>query len=93
MKTYPVSEDFLRWVFGENLCIKFEPNTLIFSKDIKRKPRLEVEKRAITPIITGGVYPKWKTDLYFMIIYLCIKSESNTLIFSEDIKLKVEKGP
>ena len=27
-------------------------------------------------------------DLYFMIIYLSIKYESNTLIFSKDIKVK-----
>ena len=36
-------------------------------------------------------------DLYFMIIFLCIKYESNALTFSKDIKRKpffaVEKGP
>ena len=35
-------------------------------------------------------------DLYFMIVYLCIKYESNSLMFSKDIKQKlfcnVEKG-
>ena len=62
------------------LCIKFESNTLIFSKDIKRKPFFKVSKWAITSIIFG--------DLHFMIIYLCIKFESNTLIFSKDIEWK-----
>ena len=42
--------------------------------------KVEVEKRAITLIIIGGFYPK-SNDLHFMIIYLCIKYESNTPIF------------
>ena len=42
---------------------------------------------AITPIITGGFYPK-SNNLYFMIIYLCIKYESKSLIFSKDIERK-----
>ena len=45
----------------------------------------------------GWILPKIKLDLYFMIIYVCIKYESNTLMFSKDIKRKlffnVEKGP
>ena len=45
----------------------------------------------------GQILPLIELDLYFMIIYLCIKYESNTLMFSEDIKWKlffnVEKGP
>ena len=40
-----------------------------------------------TPIIIGGFYAN-KFNLYFMIIYLCIKYDSNILIFSEDIKQK-----
>ena len=43
------------------------------------------------------VLPVLELDLYFMIIYLCVKKyEFNTLMFSKDIKLKlffkVEKG-
>ena len=43
------------------------------------------------------ILPLIEPDLYFMIIYMCIKYKSNTLIFSKDIELKpffkVEKGP
>ena len=44
-------------------CTKFESNTPILSKDIVRKPFFKVEnfsklKRAITPKIIGGFYPK-----------------------------------
>ena len=44
----------------------------------------------------GLSVPYLELDLYFMIIYLCVKFEFNTLMFSKDIKLKlffnVEKG-
>ena len=47
--------------------------------------------------IIGGFYPKSNLDLYFIIIRLCIKYESNTLIFSKVMEwkpfFKVEKGP
>ena len=44
---------------------------------------------AITPIIIGEFYPKSNlNELHFMIIYLCIKFESNTLIFSKATELK-----
>ena len=43
------------------------------------------------------ILPYIELDLYFMIIYLCIKYESNTLIFSKNIERKTlfkdEKGP
>ena len=46
---------------------------------------------------TSWILPLIQLDLYFMITYLCIKYESNTLIFSKDIELKsffeVDKGP
>ena len=32
------------------------------------------------------ILPEIKLDLYFLIIYLCIKYESNLTIFSEDIE-------
>ena len=42
------------------------------------------------------ILPYLELDLYFMIIYLYVKFEFNTLMFSKDIKLKlvfnVEKG-
>ena len=45
------------------LCTKFQSNTPTLSKDIARKPFFKVEnfsklKRAITPKIIGGFYPK-----------------------------------
>ena len=43
------------------------------------------------------ILPQIELDLYFMIIYLCIKYGSNTPIFSKDIKRKlffnIEKAP
>ena len=54
-------------------------------------------KRAISLIIIGGFYPTLNLTYIFMIIYMCIKNESNTLIFLKDIQGKpffeVEKGP
>ena len=56
-------------------------------------------ERALTLIKFGSFYPKLNDlyFLYFMIIYQCIKYESNTLMFSRDIKWKLffntEKGP
>ena len=52
------------------LCIKFESNTLIFSKDMERKPFFTVEnfsklKRAITPKIIGGFYPKSNLTTFY----------------------------
>ena len=40
------------------LCVKFEFNTLMFSKDIKLKLFFNVEKRVVTPSKIGGFYPK-----------------------------------
>ena len=43
------------------------------------------------------ILPSIELNLYFIIIYPCIKYESNTLIFSKDIErklfFKAEKGP
>ena len=37
----------------------------------------------------GLILPYFELDIYFMIIYLCVKFEFNTLTFSKDIKLKL----
>ena len=67
------------------LCIKYESKTLIFSKDIEGKRFSKLEKGHNSHNV-GGFYPKSNLTLYFMItIYLCIKYESNTLIFTKDI--------
>ena len=41
----------------------------------------EVEKKDKSLTIIGRFLPLIKLDLYFMIIYLCIKYESNTIKF------------
>ena len=48
---YPKSNDLYFMIIY--LCIKYELNTLIVSKDIERKPFFSIEKGAITPIIIG----------------------------------------
>ena len=44
----------------------------------------------------GLILPELEFDLYFIIIYLCVKYNFNTLMYSKDIKLKlffkVERG-
>ena len=57
------------------LCIKFESNTLIFSKDIERNPFFKVEtfqswKRAITPKTIDGFYPK--ANLTYILWYILV---------------------
>ena len=59
-----------------NMCIKFGFNTLIFSKDIERKPFFQswnffqIWKRAIIPKITGGFT---KSNLtYILWLYTCV---------------------
>ena len=82
------------------LCMKFESKTLIFSKDIERKTFFNY----FSTLIKGrnSKYYSWilpliELNLYFIIICLCIKYESNTLIFSKVMErkpfFKVEKGP
>ena len=39
------------------LCMKYESNTPMYSKDIARKPFFIRRSRAITLIIIGGFYP------------------------------------
>ena len=39
------------------LCMKYESNTLMYSKDVARKPFFIRRSRAITLIIIGGFYP------------------------------------
>ena len=75
------------------LCTKFQSNTSTFSKDIARKLFFKVEnfsklKRAITPKMIGGFYPKSNLTYIFMIIYLCIKFQSKTPVLSKDIARK-----
>ena len=68
------------------LCMKYESNTSMFSKDIARKP-------FFTEIKGHNSDNKWilsiiELDLYCMIIYLCMKYESNTSMHSKDTARK-----
>ena len=77
--------------------IKYESNTQInlFKKISEGKHLLKV-KKSHNSHNNGLILPYLELDLYFMIIYLCVKFEFNTLMFSKDIKLKlffnIEKG-
>ena len=45
-------------------------------------------KKGHNPHYNWRILPSIDLDLYLMIIYLCIKYESSTLIFSKDIEWK-----
>ena len=85
------------WLY--TLCIKYESNTLMFSKDIiiSNRNYFSTLKKGRNSKNNWWILPLIELDLYFIIIYLCIKYESNTLIFSKVIEqkpfFKVEKGP
>ena len=70
------------------LCMKYESNSLMYSKDITRKPFFIRRKKTISLIIIKRILSFIELDLYFMIIYLCVKYESNSLLFSKDIARK-----
>ena len=58
------------------LCTKFQSNILTLPKDIAWKPFFKVEnfsklKRAITPKINGGFYPKSNLT-YILWLYTCV---------------------
>ena len=82
-----------------HLGIKYESNTqinLFLKKKISEGKHLLKVKKGHNSHNNGLILPYLEIDLYFMIIYLCVKFEFNTLMFSKDIKLKlffnVEKG-
>ena len=67
-----------------------------FLKKISEGKHLLKVKKGHNSHNNGLILPYLELDLYFMIIYLCVKFEFNTLMFSKDIKLKlffnIEKG-
>ena len=68
------------------MCIKYEAYTLIFSKDINRKPFFKQKfklKRADSQNNWSSL-PKIKRDLYSIVMYLYIKYEADTIIFCKD---------
>ena len=71
------------------LCIKYESNTQIFFNKISKGKHFLEAKKGHNSHDNGWILPYIELDLYFMIIYLRIKYESNTLMFSKDIKRKL----
>ena len=69
------------------LCMKYESNTSMFSKDIARKPFF-TEIKANNSDNNEWILSIINLDLYFMIIYLCMKYEFNTPMYSKDIACK-----
>ena len=62
------------------LCVKYESNKPMYSKDIAQKPFFIPRSRAITLIIIGGFY------LYSnLTCILCVKYKSNAPMYSKDI--------
>ena len=68
--------------------MKYESNTLLFSKDIARKPFFHIEIKGHNSDNNWWILFVIKLDLYFMIIYLCMKYESNAPMYSKDITRK-----
>ena len=79
----------------QKMKLKKGTNQSFFKKISEGKHLLKV-KKGHNSHNNGLILNYLEPDLYFMIIYLCIKFEFNTLMFSKDIKLKlffnVEKG-
>ena len=62
--------------------------SIFFKKNIRRKHILKV-KKGHSSHNNGLILPILELDLYFIIIYLYVKYEFNTLMFSKDIKMKL----
>ena len=68
------------------LCIKYESNTLMFSKYIERKQifnYFSTLKKGHNSQNNWWILPLIELDLHFMIIYLCIKFQSNNQSFQK----------
>ena len=70
------------------LCMKYESNTSTYSKDIARKPFFQTEIKGHNSDNNWLILSIIKLDLYFMIIYLCMKYESISPMYSKDIARK-----
>ena len=57
----------------------------IFLKKISEGKHLLKVKKGHNSHNNGLILPYLELDLYFLIIYLCVKYEFNTLMFSKDI--------
>ena len=72
----------------QKMKLKKGTNQSFLKKILEGKHFLKV-KKGHNSHNNGLILPYLELDLYFMIIYLCVKFEFNTLMFSKDIKLKL----
>ena len=70
------------------LCMKCESNSPMYSKDIPWKPFFLPKIKGHNSDNNWWILQVIELDLYFMIIYLCMKYESNTSLYSKDIPRK-----
>ena len=59
------------------LCMKYESNSPMYSKDTVRKPFFYSEIKGHNSDNNRWILSVIELDLYLMIIYLCMKYESN----------------
>ena len=80
----------------QKMKLKKRDKSIFFKKNISEGKHLLKLKKGHNSHNNGLILSYLELDLYFMIIYLYVKFEFNTLMFSKDIKLKlffnVEKG-
>ena len=67
-------------------AVEKRDKSIFFKKILERKHLLK-ENKGHYSHNNGLILPLLELDLYSMIIYLCVKFEFNTLMFSKDIKL------
>ena len=75
-----------------DLCIKYESKSLIFSVEMETFVHTVTTmklKKSHNSHNNRWILQKIELNEYFIIIYCCIKHESNTLIFSKAIKQKL----
>ena len=70
------------------LCMKYESNSPMYSKRYCPETIFHTEIKGHNSDNNWWILPIIKLDLYFMIIYLCMKYESNRSMYSKDIARK-----
>ena len=85
---WPIFHDYISvykiWIQYTNLFKRYQTEIIFCIY----RPDNEVEKKGHNSHNNWWILPLIELVLYFMIIYLCIKYESNILIFSKDIQWK-----
>ena len=70
------------------LCMKYESNTPTYSKRYRPETIFHTEIKGHNSDNNWLILSLIKLDLYFMIIYLCMKYESISPMYSKDIPWK-----